>query len=89
MTFHTYLSYAFLRMGFTEEAREFMNFIERRLDHRNSDGSINIMYSIHGDSEIDEIELNHLSGYKGSRPVRIGNGAAKHLRSSTLQFCLT
>ena len=31
-----------------------------------------------GRSELEEIELNHLDGYKQSRPVRIGNGAATH-----------
>ena len=33
-----------------------------------------------GGSELEEIELNHLEGHKGSRPVRIGNGAATHLQ---------
>ena len=33
-----------------------------------------------GGSELEEIELNHLDGHKGSRPVRIGNGAATHLQ---------
>lgn len=33
-----------------------------------------------GGKEIDEIELGHLDGHKGSRPVRIGNGAADHIQ---------
>ena len=33
-----------------------------------------------GGSELEEIELNHLDGHKGSRPVRIGNGAATHIQ---------
>jgi len=38
------------------------------------------MYTIHGGSELEEIELPHLEGHKGSRPVRIGNGAATHIQ---------
>lgn len=36
------------------------------------------MFSIHGNTDLPEIELDHLEGYRGSRPVRIGNGAAHH-----------
>ena len=35
------------------------------------------MYDLQGQPELPEIELHHLEGYRGSRPVRIGNGAAK------------
>ncbi|KAJ1676548.1 hypothetical protein EV182_007978, partial [Spiromyces aspiralis] len=38
------------------------------------------MYTIHGGKEMPEIILDHLEGYRGSRPVRIGNGAADHLQ---------
>ena len=69
-------------MGFTSEADAFINWIEQRLNNRNPDGSINIMYSIHGNSDLEELELSHLKGYKSSRPVRIGNGAAGHLRTN-------
>lgn len=37
-------------------------------------------YTIHGGKEIDELELPHLDGHKGQKPVRIGNGAADHLQ---------
>lgn len=37
-------------------------------------------YSIHGETDLEEVELNHLDGYRASRPVRIGNGAANHLQ---------
>lgn len=38
------------------------------------------MYSIDGAKELTEIELNHLDGYRGSKPVRIGNGAYDHIQ---------
>ncbi|KAF8914864.1 glycoside hydrolase family 15 protein [Mucidula mucida] len=72
--------YALLRLGFTEEANAYMDFIFERLRHKNPDGSIQIMYTIHGGKELEEIELTHLDGHKGSKPVRIGNGAADHLQ---------
>ena len=38
------------------------------------------MYSIDGRQELPEVELAHFEGYKGSKPVRIGNGAYDHLQ---------
>jgi GH15 family glucan-1,4-alpha-glucosidase len=57
-----------------------MEFIFERLKDKNPDGSLQIMYTIHGGKDLEEIELNHLDGHKGSKPVRIGNGAADHLQ---------
>ncbi|KAH9841261.1 glycoside hydrolase family 15 protein [Teratosphaeria destructans] len=71
--------YILLRMGFREEAEAYMNFIEQRILHdKTADGALPIMFSIHGKAGIPETELSHLSGYRGSAPVRIGNGAATH-----------
>lgn len=39
-----------------------------------------IVYTIHGGKDLEEIELTHLAGHKGSTPVRIGNGAADHIQ---------
>jgi GH15 family glucan-1,4-alpha-glucosidase len=41
---------------------------------------LQIMYTIHGGKDLKEVELPHLEGYRGSRPVRIGNGAAKQVQ---------
>ncbi|KAJ9659570.1 hypothetical protein H2201_007319 [Coniosporium apollinis] len=71
--------YIFLRMGFSEEAEAYMNFISDRFKYsRQPNGALPIMFSIRGETDLPEIELDHLDGYQGSRPVRIGNGAALH-----------
>ena len=44
------------------------------------------VYTIHGSKDLDEFELDHLSGHKGSKPVRIGNGAASHLQLVSLSI---
>ncbi|KAF9034332.1 glycoside hydrolase family 15 protein [Panaeolus papilionaceus] len=72
--------YALIRLGFTEEADSYMEFIFDRLRNKNPDGSLQIMYTIHGTNDLEEIELDHLEGHKGSRPVRVGNGAASHVQ---------
>jgi len=66
-------------MGFTEEAEAYMTFISDRMKYnRTEDGGLPIMFSIRGETDLPEVELSHLSGYRGSKPVRIGNGAAFH-----------
>ncbi|KAI8639539.1 Six-hairpin glycosidase-like protein [Parasitella parasitica] len=66
--------------GFTYEAGQYMKFVEDRCNDLNEDGSLNIMYSIDGVKKLDEYELDHLDGYRESRPVRVGNGAYDHLQ---------
>ncbi|OLN88730.1 Uncharacterized protein C4H3.03c [Colletotrichum chlorophyti] len=71
--------YILLRLGFSAEADAYMDFIsERFIKSRGPDGELPIMFTIRGDTDIPEIELDHLEGYRGSKPVRIGNGAAFH-----------
>ncbi|KAG4423514.1 hypothetical protein IFR04_003337 [Cadophora malorum] len=73
--------YILLRMGFTAEADAYMEFISERFrKSRSAEGALPIMFTIRGETEIPEIELDHLSGYRDSEPVRIGNGAAFHLQ---------
>jgi GH15 family glucan-1,4-alpha-glucosidase len=72
--------YALLRIGFTEEASAFMGWIEQRCHEREPDGGLQVMYSIHGKHELTEVTLDHLEGYKGCGPVRIGNGAYNQLQ---------
>jgi GH15 family glucan-1,4-alpha-glucosidase len=67
--------YALIRLGYTEEAGKFMNWITERCMAYKPDGSLNIMYGLHGEDHLRETELDHFEGYKGSSPVRIGNNA--------------
>ena len=55
------------------EADEFMQFVAEV--EPNEDGAMQIMYGIDGRRDLTESTLDHLSGYAGARPVRIGNGA--------------
>jgi GH15 family glucan-1,4-alpha-glucosidase len=72
--------YAFLRIGFTEEAAQFMAWVEARIADLNPDGSLQIMYGIDGRKELPEMMLDHLGGYRDSQPVRVGNGAYQQLQ---------
>ena len=74
--------YALMRIGFTQEAAAFFDWLKQRWkdDKSSGDGPLQLMYSIDGDTELTEIELSHLDGYRGSRPVRIGNGAHDQLQ---------
>ncbi|TRM60616.1 glycoside hydrolase family 15 protein [Schizophyllum amplum] len=76
----SFILYALIRLGYTHEANAYMDFIFERLRDKNPDGSIQIMYTIHGSKDMEELELNHLDGHKGSKPVRVGNGAADHVQ---------
>jgi GH15 family glucan-1,4-alpha-glucosidase len=74
--------YAFLRVGFTEEAARFRDWLASRWEERDShcDGPLQLMYAVDGRSDLAEAELPHLDGYAGSRPVRIGNAAHGQLQ---------
>jgi GH15 family glucan-1,4-alpha-glucosidase len=74
--------YGLLRLGFTEEAGAFMHWLTDRFREgvERSGDPLQTMYSIHGDRELPEQTLDHLEGYRGSAPVRIGNGAAEQLQ---------
>ena len=70
--------YGLIRVGFTEEAEGFMLWLERCF--RDADQSMQAVYGIDGRRDLHEVELVHLDGYAGSRPVRIGNAAYRQLQ---------
>ncbi|NKB81251.1 MAG: glycoside hydrolase family 15 protein [Nitrospirales bacterium] len=72
--------YGLLRLGFTMEAGRFMDWLNARCHNLNPDGSLQLVYGIDGRRELKEMELPHLDGYCGSRPVRIGNAASEQLQ---------
>ena len=67
--------YAFIRLGYVEEANDFMAWIQKRTSDSTYDGSLQIMYGIDGETTPDEETLSHLAGYGNAAPVRIGNAA--------------
>jgi GH15 family glucan-1,4-alpha-glucosidase len=73
--------YSLMRLGYTEEAGAFARFMqERAREEESQDGPLNVLYSIGGSHDTREEELSHLDGYRGSKPVRIGNAAVGHLQ---------
>jgi GH15 family glucan-1,4-alpha-glucosidase len=76
----SFLVYAMMRIGHMGEARAFMAWIEARCGELNPDGSLRVMYGLDGRHELPEETLPGLEGYRGSAPVRIGNGAAGQLQ---------
>ena len=74
--------YGLLRIGFTEEAARFRDWLKDRWHDADDDeaGPLQLMYGIDGRSELTEQTLDHLEGYRGSAPVRIGNAAHRQLQ---------
>ncbi|MCW3032385.1 MAG: glycoside hydrolase 15-related protein [Solirubrobacterales bacterium] len=60
-------------LGLDWEADDFVQYVADM--ERNEDGSLQIMYGIKGQKDLEETTLDHLKGYENARPVRVGNGA--------------
>ncbi len=67
-----------LVLGFRAEADDYRQWFRRTSAGRAED--LQIMYGIDGTRSLPEIELSHLAGHRGSKPVRIGNGAVKQMQ---------
>ena len=72
--------YALLRLGFTSEASDFMGWLDARYRDAKQGAPLQVLYRIDGGHDVPESTLDHLDGYKGSRPVRIGNKAHDQLQ---------
>lgn len=82
-----FVLYALLRLGFTGEARAFTSWLSKRIgrEHRPPNdeddlGPLRVLYDIDGNVPGEEIELDHLRGYRDSKPVRVGNAAVDQLQ---------
>jgi len=71
---------ALLRLGYRDEAGAFLDWIERRCDEAPSGEPLQVLYGLDGRRQVPEQLLEQLSGYRGSRPVRIGNAAVAQLQ---------
>ena len=72
--------YAMMRLGFVEEANAFSRWIRSLARPDAEQGPLQVMYRADGSRDLDEIMLDSLSGYRNSRPVRIGNAAHDQLQ---------
>jgi alpha,alpha-trehalase len=69
----TFMLWGLYSLGFDWEANDFFYFLQDVAEAE--EGKLQIMYGIGGEAELPEIELDHLTGYDGARPVRVGNKA--------------
>jgi GH15 family glucan-1,4-alpha-glucosidase len=73
--------YAFLRIGFRNEAAAFMSWVEDYASkHVNPKAPGAVVFTIDGNPQLPEQILDHWEGYRGSRPVRIGNAAVSQFQ---------
>jgi GH15 family glucan-1,4-alpha-glucosidase len=69
-----------MRLGYTEEARAFMRWIEERCGELQAGRPLQVMYRVDGSHELSEKILRQFDGYMDSKPVRIGNAASEQLQ---------
>jgi GH15 family glucan-1,4-alpha-glucosidase len=74
----TFTLHAFLISGYTGEAAAWVRWLRRAV--AGNPGEMQIMYGVEGERRLEEFELDHLAGYEGSKPVRIGNKAVAQLQ---------
>ena len=75
-----------LQVGHQGTAKRFMTFVKNIL--KNKSDIFQIMYGIRGERVLTEIELTHLSGYKNSRPVRVGNDAYNQVQNDSFGYLM-
>lgn len=73
------------RVGHTGATRRFMKFIQSSFMSRHD---YQIMYGIRGERKLTEVILEHLDGYKGSKPVRIGNDAYHQKQNDSFGYLM-
>ncbi|MGH3443453.1 MAG: glycoside hydrolase family 15 protein [Nitriliruptorales bacterium] len=75
-----YVLECFLRIGHAREAETFIRWLSELTDRIGGAEELRPLYRVTGEEDLTEFELPHLSGYRGSRPVRVGNGASSQLQ---------
>jgi GH15 family glucan-1,4-alpha-glucosidase len=74
----TFTLYALMNSGFMQEAKAWRQWLLRAA--AGAPGDLQIMYGVAGERRLAEYELDHLPGYEGSAPVRIGNAASGQIQ---------
>ena len=78
--------YSLFSLGYTEEAHAFMAWLRRTTAGLAT--QLQIIYGVGGERRLPEIDLDHLDGYRGSRPVRIGNAAVEQFQIDMYGYLL-
>jgi GH15 family glucan-1,4-alpha-glucosidase len=76
----SFIVYALMRIGFHDEAARYIDFLTTKCLDVAAGRPLQVLYRIDGSTELTEEILEHLEGYRGSRPVRIGNAAKDQLQ---------
>ncbi len=76
----SFATYAFIRLGYVDEAVAFLHWIGRCINRSRTDRVIRPFYRLDGSSDMREEALEHFAGYRGSQPVLIGNAAGDQLQ---------
>lgn len=71
---------ALFDLGHLSETEDYLSWLDSLMDRGGGVDEMRIMYGLRGEKDLRETELMHLDGYKSSRPVRIGNGAAEQVQ---------
>ncbi|ROP42772.1 glycoside hydrolase family 15 protein [Pseudokineococcus lusitanus] len=69
-------TFALMTLGFTDETDAFLGWLEERMTEADRDEGLLPVYTVRGERPPEEVTLDHLAGFAGSRPVRTGNAAA-------------
>ena len=75
-----FVIHALGRLGLYDEARAFTDWLVERCEQSPSPGELRTLYTVDGREPTAETTLHHLHGYRGSRPIRVGNAAHDQLQ---------
>ncbi|MGE3269106.1 MAG: glycoside hydrolase family 15 protein [Chloroflexota bacterium] len=76
----SFVVFALMRIGFVDEAARYIDFLTTKCLDVAAGKTLRVMYRVDGTNDLTEETLGHLEGYRGSRPVRVGNAASDQLQ---------